>query len=189
MHRKTVVIQYCRVTVNGPIYPVLIRRPGPHRRGSRCSSSGFVRRPGPHADGAQPIHSHHPGPSNTISTSPIMHRKTVVIQFCRVTVGGPVVIRRPGPHRRGSRCSPSGFIRRPGPHADGPRGRSHASSNLNFNFTYHASQNCSHPILPGHCWRPSLSSVDRQSSSVGLAGTAESLRPIRSHHPGPSNTA
>ena len=68
---------------------------------------------------------------------------------------------------------------------------SQVSSNLNFKFTFHASENSlsSHPILPDHSWRPTLSSVDRQSSSVGLAGIAESLLPIRSHHPGPSNTA
>ena len=34
--------------VGGPVSPVVIRRPGPHRRGSRCSPSGFIRRPGPH---------------------------------------------------------------------------------------------------------------------------------------------
>ena len=32
-----------------------------------------------------------------------------------------------------------------------PSTRSQASSNLNFKFTDHASQNCSHPILPGYC--------------------------------------
>ena len=39
-----------------------------------------------------------------------------------------------------------------------PPTRSQASSNLNFKFTYHASENRSHPILPGHSWPPSLSS-------------------------------
>ena len=39
-----------------------------------------------------------------------------------------------------------------------PPTRSQASSNLNFKFTYHASENSSHPILLGHSWRPSLSS-------------------------------
>ena len=39
-----------------------------------------------------------------------------------------------------------------------PPTRSQASSNLNFKFTCHASENSSHPILPGHSWPPSLSS-------------------------------
>ena len=43
-----------------------------------------------------------------------------------------------------------------------PFTRSHASSNLNFNFTYHAS---GHPILPGHSWRPTVSSSPPSTGS------------------------
>ena len=57
-----------------------------------------------------------------------MHRKTVVIQFCRFSW-------RPSLSSC-HRIQPE------------PSTRNHASSNLNFKFTYHASQNCSHPILP-----------------------------------------
>ena len=53
---------------------------------------------------------------------------------------------------------------------------------------YHASENSSHPILLGHSWPPSISSVQIQSLSVGLARAAEGPQPIPpgvSHRPRP----
>ena len=136
-----------------------------------------------------------------------MHRKTVVIQFCRVTVGGPVY-----PPSTGSRhpsaspappkvCGPSGVIIPAHRIQPEPPTRSQASSNLNFKFTYHPSESATQSILlsiihqPGPRFaHPSLDPREgppkgprarNQSSSIRLALAAEGLRPIHTHHTRP----
>ena len=131
MHRK----YRSHPILPGHSWPPSLSSPHGHPLAWPSSPSGVIRRPCPHRRGSAA----HPHSSSRAIEYNLSIR--LGVRYLMHRTDGPSRNRNPG-----HRIQPE------------PPTRSQASSNLNFKFTCHASENSSHPILPGHSWPPSLSS-------------------------------